>query len=165
METAATTQRQIDEFGPQQRQVEEYKRVKADIEQKLSVIDTLADQRSGPVRMFDELATHIPERVWVSKIVIGESEITIQGMSLDNELVALFLTGLEDSAYFKDVELAQTEAREQEGYKLNAFEVSAKLTSPLAEKRAAEAAAAAAQAPGGGGKAGAGVARLTGQKL
>ncbi len=134
------TQTQIDQFGPQLKQVEEYRTVKADIERKLDVIDQLSDARSGPVHVFDQLSRQVPERVWISQISIKNGSITLQGMSLDNELVALFLTGLEESPYFKGVELVKTEARERDGFKLNQFEVSAVLTSPSAELRAAEAA-------------------------
>ena len=139
-QAAAKTQAEIDQFGPQLKQVEEYKAAKAEIEQKLDVIDDLADARSGPVHIFDQIADQVPERVWIDSIDIKGGRITLQGMSLDNELVALFLTGLEESPYFKDVELMETEARERDGFKLNAFEVSAVLTSPAAERKAAEAA-------------------------
>jgi type IV pilus assembly protein PilN len=141
LQMAAQTQTQIDQFGPQLKQVEEYRNVKADIERKLDVISQLSDARSGPVHVFDEISSQIPDRVWLQKIEVREGQLKVQGMSLDNELVALFLTGLEDSAYFKDVELLRTEAKEEDGFKLNAFEVSAKLTSPNAERLAREAAA------------------------
>ena len=135
---AAQTQKQVDQFGPQLKQVEEYRTVKTDIERKLDVIERLSDARSGPVHVFDELAAQIPERVWLNKIDILDGQITVQGMSLDNELVALFLTGLEDSSYFKNVELLKTEAKTTDGFKLNAFEVTALLTSPAAELRQLE---------------------------
>ena len=135
---AAQTQKQVDQFGPQLKQVEEYRTVKTDIERKLDVIERLSDARSGPVHVFDELAAQIPERVWLNKIDILDGQITVQGMSLDNELVALFLTGLEDSSYFKNVELLKTEAKTKDGFKLNAFEVTAFLTSPAAERRQLE---------------------------
>jgi type IV pilus assembly protein PilN len=136
---AAETQKEIDRFAPQLQQVEEFKKTKAEIEQKLDVIQSLNEARSGPVRMLDELATHTPDRIWVSKIEVHNGRMLMEGMSLDNELVALFLTALEESAYFKNVELVETQAKEKDGFRLNAFEVSAVLTSPEAEKRASEA--------------------------
>jgi type IV pilus assembly protein PilN len=144
---AVETQKEIDRFAPQLKQVEEFKKTKAEIEQKLNVIQGLNEARSGPVRMLDELATHTPDRIWISKIEVHASRMLMEGMSLDNELVALFLTALEESPYFKDVELVETQAKEKDGFRLNAFEVSAVLTSPEAEKRASEAPAPAAPAP------------------
>jgi type IV pilus assembly protein PilN len=140
-ESVAATKAEIERFTPQLQQVEKYRKTKADIEQKLAVIDELSDARSGPAHIFDELASHTPERVWVTKVEVEKGKIEISGVSLDNELVALFLTALEDSPYFKEVELAETEAQEKNGFKLNAFTVSAMVTSPAAEKRAAEKAA------------------------
>lgn len=143
---SVATQKEIDRFEPQLKQVEEFKKAKAEIEQKLDVIQSLNDARSGPVRMLDELATHTPDRIWITKVSVRGGRMMMEGMSLDNELVALFLTALEESPYFKDVELVETQAKEKDGFRLNAFEVSAVLTSPDAEKRALRAAPAAAPA-------------------
>ncbi len=134
---AAETKRQIDQFGPQLKQVEEYRKTKADIEQKLEVIERLFESRVGPVRMLDELATHAPDRLWLTKVESNKKEVLIQGMSLDNELVAQFLTVLNASPYFTKVELVSTEAKEKEGLKLNAFEISAKATIPRSRAAAA----------------------------
>ena len=136
-ELALATQSEIQRFEPQLKQVEEFKKTKAEIEQKLGVIQSLHDARSGPVHVLDELATHTPDRIWVSKIAIKSGKLSLEGMSLDNELVALFLTALEESPYFKNVELVETQAKDKDGFKLNAFEVSGVMTSPAAEARGA----------------------------
>jgi type IV pilus assembly protein PilN len=134
-EMAQTTQQEIDRFGPQLKQVEEFKKTKAEIEQKLDVIQGLNEARSGPVHMLDELATHTPDRIWITKVSVKGGRLELEGMSLDNELVALFLTALEASPYFKAVELVQTQAKEKDGFRLNAFEVSGVMTAPGAENR------------------------------
>lgn len=152
-ESIAQTQAKIDQLGPQLAKVQQYRETKNAIEKKLGVIEELDDSRSGPVHVLDELATHAPERLWIQRIEAAARKITIHGMSLDNELVALFLTALNDSPYFKQVELRETEAHERDGFKLNQFEVTAIITSPAAEKRAAEKAAAAAKTASTGGAA------------
>ena len=133
--TVVATQQQIDVFKPQLKQVEEYRKTKAEIEKKLEIIGRLEASRSGPVHVFDELATHVPPRLWLTKLEAHGGKVTIEGMSLDNELVALFLTALNESVYFKDVELRETKAKEMSGYKLNEFELSAMLTSPADSKK------------------------------
>jgi type IV pilus assembly protein PilN len=140
----AQIQRQIDQFGPQLEKVKKYRETKAAIERKLDVIERLEESRSGPVRVLDELASRSPDRLWITRLEARDREITIYGMSLDNELVALFLTSLNNSPYFKNVELRETEAKEKNGFKLNEFELRAAITSPAAEKREAEKRAAAA---------------------
>ena len=135
---AASVQRDIDGFAPQLAQVEKFRAAKAEIEKKLKVIDELSLARSGPVHLFDEIATHIPDRMWLTRMDVKGQALTIQGVSLDNELVALFLTAMNSSPYFEEVELLQTEAREVGGYKLNAFELSARLSSPSGEAAGAD---------------------------
>jgi type IV pilus assembly protein PilN len=149
-EMSLATQQEIDRYKPQLEQVEAFKKTKAEIEQKLDVIQGLNQARSGPVHMLDELATHTPDRIWVSKVAVHAGRLSMEGMSLDNELVALFLTALEESPYFKNVELVETQAREKDGFRLNAFEMSALLTSPAAEKAAPAAEAAPEPAPARG---------------
>lgn len=124
-------QRQIDAFGPQLKQVEEFRTAKAEIEQKLDVIESLDRSRSGPVHVLDELATHTPERVWLTRLETGAQGVGIEGVSLDNELVALFLTALGESPYFDQVELETTELLERDGLKLNEFRLRARLVTDV----------------------------------
>jgi len=126
-QAAARIQQDIDGYAPQLAQVEKFRAAKADIEKKLKVIDELSLARSGPVHLFDEIATHLPDRMWLTSLEVKGQQLTVQGVSLDNELVALFLTALNASPYFANVELLETEAKEVDGYKLNAFEMSATL--------------------------------------
>ena len=69
-EQTVATQKEIDQFAPQLKQVEEFKKTKAEIEQKLDVIQGLNEARSGPVHMLDELATHTPDRIWITKVSV-----------------------------------------------------------------------------------------------
>jgi type IV pilus assembly protein PilN len=124
----AQTQQEIDRLKPQVDQVEHYRETKVQIEQKLDVIKRLDRSRSGPVHVLDELASHTPERMWLTKLRAEAGKITIEGMSLDNELVALFLTSLTDSPYFGEVELEETKAAQLDGLKLNQFRLEAALT-------------------------------------
>jgi type IV pilus assembly protein PilN len=124
----ATLQKQIDAFGPQLEQVERYRATKQAIESKLEVIGRLDRSRSGPLHVLDELSTNSPERLWLTRLRAKSGQITVEGMSLDNELVALFMTALGDSPYFDSVELKETEAREVGGLRLNQFEVTAMIT-------------------------------------
>jgi len=126
----ASLNAQLEQYKPQQEQVAKFKAKKAEIEQKLAVIENLERSRSGPVHIMDELASHIPERVWLTDLNADNGQIALGGMSLDNELVALFLTALNDSPYFARVELESTELKLIESLKLNTFKIRAALESP-----------------------------------
>lgn len=131
----ARTKHEIARYKPQLEQVEAYKKTKQEIERKLSVIEKLDDSRSGPVHVLDELSKSTPDRLWLTELTAKDHELDLKGLSLDNELVALFLTHLNASPYFKDVELVETQAKDVNGFKLNEFKVRAQITSPAAEKR------------------------------
>lgn len=123
-------ERQIARYQPQLEQVKQYRETKEKIEQKLEVIEELERKRSGPVRLLDELATHTPEKLWLTRLEAEGQRLRLRGMSLANELVASFLESLGDSPYFEQVELLQTNATMKQGIKLNEFELRASLIPP-----------------------------------
>jgi type IV pilus assembly protein PilN len=121
----------IKQFQPQLDQVAAFRKKKANLEKKIDVIDGLDRARSGPVRMMDELATHMPERVWLTNIKTEGSSIQMKGESLDNELVAVLLRALGESRYFEDVDLGSTElGTGKEGLKVVKFNVDAVVVTP-----------------------------------
>jgi type IV pilus assembly protein PilN len=139
----------IEQYKPQQAQVAAFREKKKELEAKLDVIEGLDRARSGPVRVMDELATFTPERLWLTRIATEAGRITLQGESLDNELVADFLRGLNASAYFRNVDLENTKlGAESEGLKLVNFTITAELTAPADEPAEAPETAPAAPAPG-----------------
>ena len=105
------------------KQVERFKSEQEDIESKLAVIATLEKSRSGPVRILDEIATRIPKRLWLTKLSMKGGVLRLAGVSLDAEIVAAFLTELEESPIISRVELEETRLQEMEGLKLNSFKV------------------------------------------
>ena len=125
----------IDQFKPQLEQVAAFKKQKSELEKKIDVIDGLDKARSGPVRVLHELASRAPDRLWLTKLDTKGTAITMQGQSLDNEIVALFLRGLGDSPYFDAVDLDSTKlGSNKSGLKLVKFNIRAQLVNPNAAK-------------------------------
>lgn len=121
----------IKQFQPQLDQVAAFRKKKASLEKKIDVIDGLDRARNGPVRVMDELASHMPERVWLTSVQTDGSSIKLKGESLDNELVALLLRALGESPYFDQVDLQSTELGSgKEGLKLVKFNVEAMVVTP-----------------------------------
>jgi len=127
-------QNDIDQFKPQLKQVDAFKKRKAELEKKIDVIDGLDKARTGPVRVLSELATKTPERLWLTSLATKGNTISLKGQSLDNELVALFLRSLGDSEYFANVDLDSTKlGAEKKGLKLVTFSIQAQLVNPEAK--------------------------------
>jgi type IV pilus assembly protein PilN len=119
----------IDQFKPQLEQVAAFKKRKSELEKKIDVIDGLDRARNGPVRVLAELASRTPDRLWLTSLQTKGNAITLRGESLDNEIVALFLRNLGDSAYFDNVDLDSTKmGGTSGGLKLVRFQIQAELT-------------------------------------
>ena len=130
-ERVTQMKRDIEQFKPQLDQVDAFRKKKANLEKKIDVIDGLDRARSGPVRVLDELATHTPERLWLTSVITKGASIELQGESLDNELVAVFLRALDDSPYFDQVDLDSTELGQGAGgLKVVSFSVRAVMVAP-----------------------------------
>lgn len=98
----------IEQFKPQQAQVAKFKATRSQLESKLDVIKGLESARTGPVRLFDELASLVPERLWLKKLDTKAGEVTMQGESIDTGIVADFLRNLNRSDRFVNVDLQST---------------------------------------------------------
>ena len=133
-------QNDIDQFKPQLEQVAAFKKRKAELEKKIDVLDGLDRARTGPVRVLDELATKTPDRLWLTSLSTKGNTISLQGNSLDNELVALFLRRLGESEYFANVDLDSTKlGADKGGLKLVTFRIRADLVNPEEREEAPKA--------------------------
>ncbi len=111
-------------------EVDEYKEQEALLERKLGVIRNLKANKTGPVHMLDELAARIPEKLWLADLDEVESRVTLQGLSINNEVIATFMSRLEESTYFKEVYLVSIEKEEIEDLHLKRFTITSILVVP-----------------------------------
>ncbi len=109
-------------------EVDEYKEQEAMLERKLGVIRTLKANKTGPVHMLDELAMHIPEKLWLSSLDEVEQRVTLEGVSINNEVIATFMQRLdEESPYFTEVYLVSIERDSVDDINLKRFTITGKL--------------------------------------
>lgn len=122
----------IARYKPQQVLVEKFKAQKKELQDKLDVIGSLEQARSGPVRMLDELSSNVPERLWLTTIATKGTAIRLEGQSLDTGVVADFLRVLNASPYFVNVDLDKTSGGDVvEGVRLVNFVIRADMTAPV----------------------------------
>jgi len=108
-----------------QKEVKRFQDEQQAIEQKLAIIDQIEAARTGPVRIMDEIATRIPQRVWLTRLTAKGGVLEIEGNSIDAEIVADFAAALEESPMLSGVDLRETKLEETEGLKLSAFKMTA----------------------------------------
>ena len=86
-------------------EVNEFTEKKKELEDKLKIIDQLRKGKTGPVKALDDLATEIPNRVWLTKINETSGSVTIDGKAIDHEDVSAFMKSLQKSKYFSGIVL------------------------------------------------------------
>jgi type IV pilus assembly protein PilN len=72
------------------------------------VIDDLNQKKAGPVGVMESLAAATPARLWLTEFREIGGRATILGFAADNQTVAEFLTALDKTDYFREVELVET---------------------------------------------------------
>ncbi|MEK7851864.1 MAG: PilN domain-containing protein [Deltaproteobacteria bacterium] len=121
------TQEELTKTKAEIGEVSKFKEAKKVLEDKLGVIVALKKGKTGPVKVLDDLSRVTPETLWVNSFKERGGNIDIDGVAIGNEIIAQFMTDIEKSPYFKDIELIVTEQTEQAGMKLKKFGLTGKL--------------------------------------
>jgi type IV pilus assembly protein PilN len=111
-------------------EVTQYKKKKEELAGKLEILEQLKAGKSGPVHLLDELSIVLPDRVWLTSFKEAGGGVTISGVGMNEDVVAMFLKKLEQSPYYKNVELQVIEQSSQAGVKTNKFSLVAKVEAP-----------------------------------
>jgi type IV pilus assembly protein PilN len=140
---AADQKRQRDLQAIKQ-QVDEFQRKKAELENKVAVIEMLRAAQKSPVHMLDEISKSLPDYVWLTSMDETRGNVDFKGESNSLAAVADFISALQRSGWFPEVELISS----QEQKALVAFNLQGNFKDPeVAAKEKAAAAAAPAPPP------------------
>jgi len=94
-------------------QVQAFEQQKAQLQQRVVLIEQLRKSQTGPVHMLDQLSRSLPPMLWLTNLKQEDNTITIDGKSTTQTGVSDFVANLESSGYFKksiDIISSQTEA-------------------------------------------------------
>lgn len=124
-------QAKIEEMKATVAQVEEVEKLKTDLQQKLTVIKQLKANKSGPVRMLDEIAMALPDKLQLTNLDEDAGLIKLKGQSVSNEVISQFLSNLEQSVYFREIYLNSIDqTTTKDGVKLKNFAITLRLVVP-----------------------------------
>src|SRR5262245_26317318 len=98
-------------------QVQQFEQQKAQLQQRVVLIEQLRKSQTGPVHMLDQVSRSMPPMLWLTNLKQdGETSVTIDGRSTTQTGVSDFVGNLEGSGYFKksvDIVEAKTEQIQQ----------------------------------------------------
>jgi type IV pilus assembly protein PilN len=119
-----------DEIAQLDRIIGEVKNIKdqqAALREKLDILQQLKNNRSGPVKVLDALATIIPKRLWLTKMDEKAGAVTYTGAASTIDDVSEFMSALKQNPYFGGVELQRTSAKTERGMDFVEFTLTASL--------------------------------------
>jgi len=124
------------EIASNKKIMEEIEKLKAEKElyrKQFQIIEKLKKDKRGPVIMLDELATKIPDKIWLLELKQSGNTLELVGAALDNKFVSKFMSNLEASPYFSRVDLISSEMKlAKKGktkQKMNQFKLTCSITS------------------------------------
>jgi len=112
--------------------VRQFKQKKRDLEEKIAVISKLEEQQRGPSQVLYELTQIIPEKLWIESLKDSGGSLSLQGVAIDNQTIARFMTQMEASQWFQGVRLEVTKQVARGGASLKSFSLSASIVYPKA---------------------------------
>ena len=131
---AAAEQRQR-ELQEIKRQVDALELKRATFQRKVDLIERLKAEQSGPVHMLDEVSKSLPDFVWLTNLDQAQSTVRFQGQSNGLTSVADFISALERSGWFPNVDLASS----TETNNIVTFALTSTFRNPEVAKKEAEA--------------------------
>jgi type IV pilus assembly protein PilN len=108
-------------------EVEKKKEEQKMLQNRLDIIDSLRREKAGPAKVLDELSIDKPEKIHLESVKKEGSKLGIEGIALDDETIANFMTNLRKSKLFKNVDLIVSEQVEQSKIKLKKFILSCEI--------------------------------------
>lgn len=120
------TKNELQKLKKDEEKITELKKNTAVLEQKVKVIEQLEENKSGPAKTLASLSTGIvPGRMWLSTLKCQGAKVALEGVAVDNETIAQFMTNLEDSPEFENVELQFAEETKVEDNLFKKFSLTA----------------------------------------
>jgi len=114
-------------------EVKNFEKLQKDLRIKLDILDKLKAGRSGPTHLMDELASAIPDKLWLETYKESGGKISLVGLAMNEETVAVFMQNLESSKYFMNVELQVVDQSIKNKVKLNKFSIICNAEAPAAD--------------------------------
>jgi len=121
------TKKEINYYKSLTTEVSKAKEAQKILQDKLNIINSLRKEKASPARVLDELSIDKPEKIQLESLKKEGSKLGIEGIALDDETVANFMTNLRKSKLFKNVDLIITEQTEQSKIKLKKFVLSCEI--------------------------------------
>jgi type IV pilus assembly protein PilN len=121
------TKKEIAYYKSLTTEVEKKKEEQKMLLNRLNIINSLKKEKSSAAKVLDELSIDKPEKIHLESLKKEGARLVIDGIALDDETIANFMTNLRKSKLFRNVDLIVSEQVEQSKIKLKKFILSCEI--------------------------------------
>lgn len=114
---------------PQIERVNRLAQERAELDLRLGIINRLEKGRTQSVRLMDELARCVPDHLWLTgSTQEGSGSLALEGVTFSNLVVSDFMSRLERSPMFANVELSVAEHGSVDSHDVVKFRMTCQVT-------------------------------------
>jgi type IV pilus assembly protein PilN len=120
-----STQEQVNKYNKINQEIADIKKKLALLNKKIDVIKTLDLTRKAPVELLDDMSRLIVEkRMWYTDLTEKGGQVSVAGIALDNPTIAEYMTRLEKSEKYKNIQLVSINKNDSiKGLALKTFRI------------------------------------------
>jgi type IV pilus assembly protein PilN len=112
-------------------QVQQFEARKAQLQQRVTLIEQLRKGQGGPVHMLDQISRSLPDRLWLTELEQKEQELTIAGRTTSLTALSELVGNLEASGYFlRPVEIISSQVERADQGEVVRFSIKAVFQAP-----------------------------------
>jgi type IV pilus assembly protein PilN len=111
------------------KQVEEIKKKLDTLNKQIEIVNQLKEYRENPPKLLAKMTEMvISGRMQLTRLISDDANLTLEGVALDNETVAVFMLRLERSGLFSGVTLASSKQVKKYSIDMKQFNIKCKKT-------------------------------------
>jgi type IV pilus assembly protein PilN len=116
------------------KQVEDIKKKLDTLNKQIEIVNQLKDYRENPPKLLAKMTEMvISGRMQLTRLISDDSNLSLHGVALDNETIAVFMLRLERSGLFSSVVLASS--KQVKKYNVNMKQFNIKCQKTVAKKK------------------------------
>ena len=129
----AQAEREANQLRSVLAQVQKFEARKAQLQQRVNLIEQLRRGQTAPVHVLDEVSRAVPDRLWLVTMLQRGQDFTIEGRTTTLTGLSDFVSNLESSAWFKKpVEIVDSAVDQGPNGDLVRFSIRATMLNPEA---------------------------------
>jgi type IV pilus assembly protein PilN len=116
--------KEVKRYEEKAHQVEEIKQKLSALNKKIEIVNQLKIYRTIPPQLLAEMTEMVvPDRMQLTLMESSNNNVSLEGIALDNETIAMFMTRLERSSRFADVALKSAKQETQFNVDMKRFRI------------------------------------------